>query len=98
MLRGDAGDPVDFRLQQAHTALKRVLDDPVNVLNCNQQFLVKFMATKTKTKKEAITYVVRQVDFELRADMASDGDCDHLAHSLLLSSMAYLQLDPGDFS
>ena len=53
------------------------------------------MATKTK-KTQRDNHSVRKVDFELRADMASDSDCHHLA--LLLSSMASLQLELGDFS
>ena len=31
MLRGDAGDPVDVRLQQAHRALKGGQDEPKHV-------------------------------------------------------------------
>ena len=46
-----------------------------------------------KKKEENEAYVVWQVDFEIRADMASDSDCHHLAPPLLLSSMASLQLD-----
>ena len=53
-----------------------------------------------KTKKKVITYIIRQVDLEIRADMASDSDCHHLAPwTLLLSSLASFQLDLlGNFS
>ena len=33
VLRGDAGDPVDVRLQQAHRALKEILGEPQDVKN-----------------------------------------------------------------
>ena len=45
MLGGDAGDPVDVRLQQAHSALKGVHDDPCQVQHFvmnNEQVVVKY--------------------------------------------------------
>ena len=53
-----------------------------------------------KKKEENEAYVVWQVDFEIRADMASDSDCQHLPPSpRLLSSLAsFLLVDLPDFS
>ena len=61
---------------------------------------MRIMNVNQEQKNEAITHVVRQIDLELRADMASDSDCHHLAPwTLLLSLLASFRLDLlGDFS